>query len=169
MGCGWHLDSDLPEHPLLARGRTCAQEARRLLRVVPELMRRVGGNLNHLPRSQRELLAAKRRLDFAFKHGKRLFKIVPVRRWATTRRHVHIDERVAPCRILAAHQNCVGVSVLEATFFRGPLIDLYYWHLSGESDKRGRRKKGVRRSGDENENCSGAHRLIHARSCPAFA
>ena len=43
-------------------------------------MRGIGGNLNYLPGSQRDFLTAKGRLDFAFKHGKRLFRFVPVRK-----------------------------------------------------------------------------------------
>src|SRR5437773_6605323 len=46
----------------------------------------------------------------AFENRKRLFKVVTVRTWTSTRRDQHIDEAIATIGIVARQQDCVSVA-----------------------------------------------------------
>src|SRR5277367_6620312 len=93
-----------------AGGRANANQARRLIRSIVELVRSVRWNTQRLASSHGRLLAAEGRLHLAVEHHKRLFEIMSVRRRSPARRHVHIDHTEPFGCIFPGHKKGVGVA-----------------------------------------------------------
>jgi len=72
-------------------------------------VRRVGRHVDGLAGAGNDRLAAEGHLNLAVKDGEHLLEVVPVRRRAATRGHMHIDERVLSCGFLARDQDRVRV------------------------------------------------------------
>jgi hypothetical protein len=100
----------LYEELFLPRRRARAQQPGWLFAHVVKLMRCVGWNVDGFASSHDCFLAAESNFDFAFKDCEILLEIMAMRRRAAARRDVHIDKAVMAVRVLARHENCVGIS-----------------------------------------------------------
>ncbi len=89
---------------------------------VVERMRCVGGHIHRVARSSDEMLVTKGDLDFSLENAKHLFEVVTVGWWATSRGNVHINERVLVGRLLAAHEDGVGITDEAEVRERGIVI-----------------------------------------------
>jgi hypothetical protein len=78
--------------------------------LVSEPVRRVGGNIDDLPRPDRLFVAAKRDFDLASQNRERLLEIMPMRRRTTAWRNVHVDQAITPRRIFPRYQNRVRIA-----------------------------------------------------------
>lgn len=86
---------------LLSGRRTDAEQSDRLFSSVSERVGRIGGNVYGFAASHDRLLTAEGSFDLAFENRKRLFKVVTVRTWASTRRDQHIDQAIATIGVVA--------------------------------------------------------------------
>jgi len=76
-------------------------QSRRLCRRISKLVRSVRRNVDCRARSERLFSAAEREFQFALKNREGLLEIVAMRRWASSRRDMHIDEAIPPCCIFS--------------------------------------------------------------------
>jgi transcriptional regulator len=78
--------------------------------MIVKLMRRICGDIDSVTRAHHLFGTTKSNVEFAFKQGESLFKVVTMRRWSAARRDVHIDKAEAARRVLAGEKNRVRVS-----------------------------------------------------------
>src|SRR5471032_1704726 len=100
-GAGGDGDAYLAEELILARGRADAQHARGFGGGIVELVRCVCRDVNGGACGDGGVLATEGGFELAFEKDEGFFKIVTMRRRATTRRDEHVDETKLACGVFA--------------------------------------------------------------------
>jgi hypothetical protein len=103
-------DSYFHKKLFLAGGGTDAEHAHGRMGTVPELMGRVGGDVNGFACLDEGFLSTEGCFDCAFEQDEGFFEVVAVRRRSATRRNVHVNDREPARGLLAGDGDGVGVA-----------------------------------------------------------
>ena len=102
--------ADCHEELLLTCRRAHAQHPSDAARLIAKGMWGIGRDIDGRSSTNRRRLAAERKRDLAFNEREHLLEVMTVRRRPASRRHMHVNQTIAPAGVRATQEDRIGVA-----------------------------------------------------------